>query len=185
MDDVLAGLLREMLAVTRTERPVLWFYTPQMWPIAHDIDAAAVVCDCMDELSNFRFAPSDLQRNEAALIQAADVVFTGGHSLYEARRGCHDNIHAFPSSVDATHFAQALTALAEPVEQAAIPRPRLGYYGVIDERLDLALIRDLAAARPDWQIVIVGPVAKIAPEDLPKAPNLHWMGARAYGDLPA
>lgn len=185
VDAVLAGLLRQMLALTRSERPVLWFYTPQMWPVAAGVEAAAVVYDCMDELANFRFAPADLARNDAALMQAADVVFTGGHSLYAARRGRHDNIHAFPSSVDAAHFAQARNALPEPAEQAAIPRPRLGFYGVIDERLDLGLIRDLAAARPDWQIVMVGPVAKIAPEDLPKAPNLHWMGQRAYADLPA
>ena len=185
VDGVLAGLLRQMLTLTRTERPVLWFYTPQMWPVACQVDAAAIVYDCMDELSNFRFAPADLRRNEAALMEAADVVFTGGHSLYEARRARHDNIHPFPSSVDAAHFAQARHAMAQPADQAGIPRPRLGYYGVIDERLDLGLIRDVAAARPDWQIVMVGPVAKIAPDDLPRAPNLHWLGQKSYDELPA
>ena len=149
------------------------------------IDAAAVVYDCMDELSAFRFAPPELVAREAELMEAADVVFTGGWSIWEAKRARHDNIHAFPSSVDAAHFAQARGALADPPEQARLPRPRLGYYGVIDERLDLGLIAAVAAARPDWQIVMVGPVAKIAPEDLPKAPNLHWLGQKSYDELPA
>ncbi|HRO13730.1 MAG TPA: UDP-galactopyranose mutase [Paracoccus sp. (in: a-proteobacteria)] len=181
----LAGLLDQMLALTRTQKPVLWFYTPQMWPFARHVDASAVVYDCMDELSNFRFAPPDLARNEADLMAAADAVFTGGFSIWEAKRDRHDNIHPFPSSVDAAHFAAARRGPADPVDQAGIPHPRLGYYGVIDERLDLGLIRDLAAARPDWHIVMVGPVAKISEGDLPRAANIHWLGQKSYAELPA
>ena len=180
----LAGLLDQMLAVTRTERPVLWYYTPQMRPFSRHVDAAAVVYDCMDELSNFRFAPPDLAANEAALMAEADVVFTGGHSLFEARRDRHDNIHPFPSSVDAAHFAAARGAGPEPADQTGIPRPRLGFYGVIDERLDLGLVAGLARRRPDWQIVMVGPLAKIGEGDLPRAPNLHWLGRKDYAELP-
>ncbi|WP_299363170.1 UDP-galactopyranose mutase [uncultured Paracoccus sp.] len=181
----LSGLLDQMLRLTGIEKPVMWFYTPQMWPFARHVDASAIVYDCMDELAQFRFAPPDLRQNEADLMAAADVVFTGGYSLFEARRLQHDNIHPFPSSVEAGHFAAARTALPAPGDQAGIPHPRLGYYGVIDERLDLQLIRDTAAARPDWQIVMVGPVAKIAPGDLPQAPNIHWLGQKTYAELPA
>ena len=181
----LPGLLDQLLGLTGIERPVLWFYTPMMWPIARHVDAAAVVYDCMDELSAFRFAPPDLVSREAQLIEAADVVFTGGWSIWEAKRDRHDNIHALPSSVDAPHFAQARHGLPEPADQAGIPGPRLGYYGVIDERLDLGLIRDMAAARPDWHIVMVGPVAKLSPGDLPHAHNIHWLGQKSYGELPA
>ena len=181
----LAGLLDQMIALTRIERPVLWFYTPQMWPFARHVAAGAVVYDCMDELSGFRFAPPELRANEEALMAAADVVFTGGHSLYEAKRHRHDNIHPFPSSVDLAHFARARRGLAEPADQAGLPHPRLGFYGVIDERLDLDLLAGLAAARPDWQIVLLGPVVKISPEDLPRAPNLHWLGQKDYAELPA
>ena len=184
-DRALAALLDQMLALTGIANPVLWFYTPQMWPIARHVQASAVVYDCMDELSAFRFAPESLRRNEADLLAAADVVFTGGHSLYEAKRVQHDNIHPFPSSVDARHFAQARAAQADSADQAAIPHPRFGYYGVIDERLDLDLIRDMAAAHPDWQIVMLGPVAKIADADLPRAANIHWLGQKQYADLPA
>ncbi|MDB6452901.1 glycosyltransferase family 1 protein [Falsirhodobacter sp. 20TX0035] len=181
----LSGLLDQLLAITGAHQPVLWFYTPQMWPIARHLRPAAVVYDCMDELSNFRFAPPDLQRNEAALLAAADVVFTGGYSLYEAKRHQHGNIHPFPSAVEAEHFGAARAMRCDPADQAGIPHPRLGYYGVIDERLDLDLLRDVAAARPDWHIVMVGPVAKLAPGDLPRAANIHWLGQKGYGELPA
>lgn len=185
VDGVLAGLLDQFLTITGTRLPVLWFYTPQMWPIARHVRPSAVVYDCMDELSSFRFAPPDLRRNEAALMAAADLVFTGGYSLYEARQDKHDAIYPFPSSVDAKHFATARAAQNDPADQVAIPHPRLGYYGVIDERLDLSLINDVAKARPDWNIVMVGPVAKLSPSDLPQAPNIHWLGQKNYADLPA
>lgn len=185
-----AGMLRDLIALQGSSKPpVLWFYTPMMWPLAEGLEAEAVVYDCMDELSNFRFAPPELREREAALLRAADVVFTGGHSIYEAKRLHHDNIHPFPSAVDARHFAKARDGarqgLPEPADQAGIARPRLGFYGVIDERLDLALIDHLAKARPDWQVVMLGPVAKLAPEDLPRRPNLHWLGQKSYADLPA
>lgn len=181
----LSDLLDQMMGLAGIHRPVLWFYTPMMWPIAAHVDAAAVVYDCMDELSAFRFAPPELATNEAALMKAADLVFTGGHSIFEAKADRHGDIHPFPSSVDTAHFARARTGLAEPDDQASLPGPRLGYYGVIDERLDLGLIAALAGAHPDWSIVMIGPLAKIGPEDLPRAPNIHWLGQRAYDQLPA
>lgn len=181
----LAALLDQMIGLTLTTRPVLWFYSPRMWRFARHVQASAVVYDCMDELANFRFAPADLKRDEAALMAAADVVFTGGYSLYEARADRHDNIHPFPSGVDAAHFARARQGLPDPADQAALPHPRLGFYGVIDERLDLPLIGRVAAARPGWQIVMLGPLAKISAADLPRAPNIHWLGQKRYEDLPA
>lgn len=184
-EEALTGLLNQFLQITGTHKPVLWFYTPQMWPFARNVAASAIVYDCMDELSGFRFAPPDLRRNEARLLAAADVVFTGGYSLYEAKRGQHGNIHPFPSSVDAAHFAGARREQRDPVDQRSIAHPRLGYYGVIDERLDLGLIRDMAAARPNWQIVMIGPLVKLNSTDLPRAANIHWLGQKAYADLPA
>lgn len=181
----LSNLLDQMMALTGVHCPVLWFYTPMMWPIAAHVDAAAVVYDCMDELSAFRFAPPELGANEAALMAAADVVFTGGHSIFEAKAGQHGNIHPFPSSVDTSHFARARGKIAEPDDQARLPRPRLGYYGVIDERLDLGMIAAAAKAHPEWSIVMVGPLAKIDPDDLPQAPNIHWLGQCSYDQLPA
>jgi UDP-galactopyranose mutase len=144
----------------------------------------AVVYDCMDELSLFRGAPAELVEREARLLAGADLVFTGGQSLYEAKRERHGSVHAFPSSIDAQHFGRARAALPEPADQASIPRPRLGYFGVIDERIDLDLLAGVADARPDWQIVMLGPVVKIDPATLPRRANLHYLGMKDYGELP-
>jgi UDP-galactopyranose mutase len=183
-DRLLSRLLDQMLALLGIERPVLWFYTPMMWPIAAHVPAAAVVYDCMDELSAFRFAPPELGRNEAALLRAADVVFTGGFSIFEAKRLLHDNVHPFPSSVDQLHFNRARATTRAPDDQAGIPTPRLGYFGVIDERIDLDLLARVAEARPDWSLVMIGPVAKVGEHELPRRPNIHYLGQRSYDDLP-
>jgi UDP-galactopyranose mutase len=174
---VLRQLLEETLQSQAVSRPVLWYYTPVMLPVARHIEAAAIVYDCMDELANFRFAPPELTELEAELLTAADVVFTGGFSLYEAKAHRHANIHPFPSSVDREHFGRAVARTDDG-------RPRLGFFGVIDERMDLGLIAALAEARPEWDIEIVGPVVKIDPAELPRAPNLTYPGQAAYEDLP-
>jgi UDP-galactopyranose mutase len=183
----LAGLYDQMTALLGVRRPVLWFYSPMHWPAAAHLagDAAGVVYDCMDELAAFDLAPPGLRENEAALLAAADLVLTGGQAIFEAKRALHDNIHAFPSSVDQDHFRRARAGLAPPPDQRAIPGPRLGYAGVIDERLDLGLLAAAAAASPDWSFVMIGPVAKIDPARLPQAPNLHWLGQRPYAELPS
>lgn len=167
-------------------RPVLWYLTPMAIAFTHHVKARAVVYDCMDELSLFHGAPPMLTDREALLFKHADVVFTGGHSLYAYKRARsqHRNIHPFPSSVDVAHFARARAPLADPADQAAIPYPRVGFFGVIDERLDLTLLAELADQRPDLQLVMIGPVIKIAPDSLPQRPNLHWLGSKAYAELP-
>jgi UDP-galactopyranose mutase len=138
----------------------------------------------MDELSAFAGAPPELQVLERELFTRADVVFTGGHSLYEAKRAHHHNVHAMPSSVDAAHFSLGRARTVDPPDQARLPKPRIGFFGVIDERMDYALLRGLAAARPDWHLVLIGPTAKIDPAALPQAPNLHYLGAKSYAELP-
>lgn len=181
---VLAQLLDRTLAQTAGSL-VLWYYTPMMLPFSDHLTASCVVYDCMDELANFRFAPPELLPLEARLIERADLVFTGGYSLFEAKRSRHPRIYPFPSSVDVAHFAQARSDLAQPADQQDIPGPRLGFYGVIDERMDLELLAAIADARPDRSLVMVGPVVKIAPEDLPRRANLHYLGGKTYDELPA
>lgn len=177
---VLAQLLRE-----RAIHPgVLWYYTPMMLPVSRELRAPLVVYDCMDELSAFAGAPPGLPEMERELFGRADLVFTGGHSLYRSKQGQHGNIHAFPSSVDYRHFAAARNGAMEPWDQALIPHPRIGFFGVIDERLDLDLLAHLADERPDWQLVMLGPVAKIDPGRLPQRRNLHWLGKKDYQSLP-
>jgi UDP-galactopyranose mutase len=163
---------------------VRWYYTPMMLPFSRHIEAACTVYDCMDELANFRFAPAELLALERELLAAADVVFTGGYSLYEAKKGLHPNIHPFPSSVDRGHFGRARAMDAAPDDQCSLPRPRFGFYGVIDERMDLEMIAAVADAHPEWSIVMVGPVVKIDPADLPHRANIHYLGGKTYEELP-
>ena len=164
---------------------ITWYYTPMMLPFSRHLEADAVVFDSMDELSKFRFAPPNLLSLEQELIDLADLVFTGGSSLYEAKKNRHDNCHLFPSSVDREHFAKARDTLSDPADQANIGRPRLGFYGVIDERFDIDLLRQIADMRPDWQFVMVGPVVKISEDDLPRAANIHYVGGKTYAELPS
>ena len=183
----LTELLNGFVAAEKIVRPIRWYYTPMMLGFSRRIEASAVVYDCMDELSNFKFAPPELRELERELMAEADVVFTGGYSLYEAKKNQHPNIHPFPSSVDRPHFAEARTreASMDPEDQAALPHPRLGFYGVVDERMDLGLLGHIADARPDWTLCIVGPVVKIDPADLPQRPNIRYLGGKTYADLPA
>ncbi|HEX2560644.1 UDP-galactopyranose mutase [Phenylobacterium sp.] len=163
---------------------IRWYYTPMMLGFSRHLNAACTVYDCMDELANFKFAPPELTSRERELFRIADVVFTGGYSLFEAKRDRHPNIHPFPSSVDRAHFAQAREAQEEPQDQASLPQPRFGFYGVVDERMDLDLIAAIADARPEWSLAIVGPVVKIDPADLPRRDNIHYLGGKGYEDLP-
>jgi UDP-galactopyranose mutase len=181
----LASLIDELLTREAVIRPWLWYYTPMALPWTSGIEAGAVVYDCMDELAAFRGAPEHLKELEAELLGRADVVFTGGRSLWEAKVARHPRVEAFPSAVDVAHFRRARVALPQPQDQAAIPRPRVGYYGVIDERIDLGLLDAVAAARPAWQLVLVGPLAKVSPDDLPTRPNVHRLGLKGYAELPA
>jgi UDP-galactopyranose mutase len=183
--DAERALLARLTADHGIDAPVLWLYTPLALPLVEDLTGEAVVYDCMDELSSFAGAPADLPRRERDLLARADLVFTGGMSLYEVKRTMHPRVHAFPSSVDVEHFARARRAGEQPPDQQPIPRPRLGYCGVIDERMDLRLIGDLAARRPDWQLVLVGPIVKIDPATLPRAANIHYLGMKKYEQLPA
>jgi glycosyltransferase involved in cell wall biosynthesis len=180
----LQALLADGNLVAEGERPYVWFYTPMALPLLQGFDPALVIYDCMDELAAFKNPPKQLLQRESALLNIADLCFTGGPSLYEAKKNRHPNAHCFSSSVDAKHFQQALDRSNSHPEQAGIAHPRLGFYGVIDERFDTELIKEVAAARPDWQIVLVGPVVKIDPANLPRANNIHYMGQRTYDELP-
>ena len=156
--------------VSIDEEHIAWFYTPMALPLLQELNPSLVVYDCMDELAAFKNPPKQMLQRENALLKVADLVFTGGPSLYRAKRERHPNVHCFPSSVDAVHFEQALDRSNAHPAHEDIPGPRLGYYGVIDERIDTELIARIADAHPQWQIVLVGPVVKIDPRHVAQAP---------------
>jgi glycosyltransferase involved in cell wall biosynthesis len=171
---------------TRSARDTaFWYYTPMALAFSAHINPAITIFDCMDELTAFKFAPARLKQMEQNLLSRADVVFTGGQSLYEAKKSRHINIHAFPSSIDFSHFSKARNGVAEPADNTVIPGPRFGFYGVVDERFDIDLLREVANLKPEWHFVIVGPIVKINEADLPRAENIHYLGGRNYKELPA
>lgn len=183
-DDAIEEHIDRLISLFQPSRLLLWYYTPMAVPLARYVPADCVVYDCMDELSLFKNAPPQLRQNERDLLGYCDLVFTGGESLFEAKTGQHPRVHCFPSSIDSDHFSMARQAGDEPADQKDIPHPRIGFFGVIDERLDTALLQALATIRPDWHFVMLGPVVKIDPAELPQAPNIHWLGRKSYDELP-
>jgi UDP-galactopyranose mutase len=182
--DKIRAMLDEVLVEQRSTRPLLWYYTPMALQYSDQVDAALVVYDCMDELSAFRFAPPALVERERQLLARSDVVFTGGRSLYDKKRDRHGDVHLYPSGVDIAHFGRARHGVAAAAATQAAARPRVGYYGVIDERLDYDLIASAAQLRPAYQWMLIGPLAKVSASELPQAANLHYLGPRPYEELP-
>ena len=163
---------------------VLWYYTPMALPVARGLQPSAVVYDCMDQLSAFHGAPPELTLLERQLFEQADVVMAGGYSLCRAKQKIRSDVHLFPSSVDIAHFRTARDPQIDPDDQKDVPHLRLGFFGVIDERMDLDLLAGVAALRPDWHIVVLGPVVKINPATLPRPKNIHYLGQKSYAELP-
>lgn len=177
-------LINQVLKEYDIENYINWYYTPMALQFTDHLNPEKIIYDSMDELSAFRFAPPHLLELEERLFKIADVVFTGGNSLYEAKKNRHHNIHAMPSSIDKAHFGKARKIQHEPEDQMPIGFPRLGFFGVVDERFDIELLREVSAQRPEWQFVIIGPVVKINPDDLPQAHNIHYLGPKTYTELP-
>jgi UDP-galactopyranose mutase len=185
LDSIQRRMLDELFREHNIVEHMLWYYTPMAVAWSGHLKPLATIYDCMDELSAFKGAPRALREREEELFRRADLVFTGGQSLYEAKRELHQNIYPFPSSIDATHFVRARSVAVEPEDQREIPHPRLGFFGVIDERMNMELLAGIADARPDWHLVIIGPVVKIDEADLPRRSNLHYLGGKQYSELPA
>jgi len=184
MTAALRAVLDQFMDAERIREYVLWYYTPMALGFTDHLTPIATIYDCMDELSAFKSAPAVLAERERDLMRRASLVLTGGQSLFEAKRHQHANIHPFPSSVDVEHFGRARRITTDPPDQAAIPHPRLGFFGVIDERMDIELVDGLAAARPDWHVVMLGPVVKIDPDALARRANVHYLGSKKYAELP-
>lgn len=178
------NLLDRFLKNKNLDDLIFWYYTPMALAFSGHIKPALTLYDCMDELSHFKNAPARLTAFENDLFKKADIVFTGGQCLYNYKKDKHNNIHAFPSSIDKKHFEQARSVKEEPEDQRHIKGPKLGFYGVIDERFDTELIKNMAQLRPDWNFILLGPIVKINPNSLPKLPNIHLLGGKSYDQLP-
>jgi UDP-galactopyranose mutase len=185
LDAMYARLAAELVQSEGLTDYTAWFYTPMLFPALRGLEPSLVVYDAMDELALFKGAPPELLPRERELLKRADVVFTGGVSLGKAKAQHHANVRAFPSGVDVAHYSQALLEETKvPGDLASLPVPRIGFFGVIDERTDLELLRRAAELRPAHQFVMLGPVVKIDPAELPRRPNLHYLGQKQYRELP-
>ena len=181
---VMKEMTRQLFWEHNIEDYIFWYYTPMALSFTDHFKPLVSVYDCMDELSAFKGASSYLPALEKKLFRHVDLVFTGGQSLYEAKCSQHPSVHAFPSSIDVKHFGKARVPARDPEDQSFIPHPRLGFFGVIDERFDSELLEQVATKRPDWNFVIIGPIVKINPDSLPKNSNIHYLGAKKYDELP-
>ncbi|MBC7946324.1 MAG: glycosyltransferase family 1 protein [Chitinophagaceae bacterium] len=178
------SLLQNFFEYFGVKKFIAWYYTPMALGITGSFSPDLVVFDCMDELSAFKNAPPLLIQREKELLANADVVFTGGSSLYEAKKDRHPEVYLFPSSIDKKHFEKARSGNLDLIDQMEIPYPRIGFFGVIDERMDIDLLREMANMKPEWQFIIIGPVVKIDPATLPTNSNIHYLGSKSYQDLP-
>ncbi len=177
-------MMNYLLTAMNINKFASWYYTPMFLPATRHMKPIFKVYDCMDELSAFKNAPQALKLLEQEMFDSVDIVFTGGFSLYHAKKNTHYNVHPFPSSIDKHHFEQARTMSEDPADQKDIPHPRFGFYGVLDERFDIELIESVAKTKPEWQFVMLGPVVKIDQESLPKLSNIHYLGGKKYDELP-
>jgi UDP-galactopyranose mutase len=181
----LKALVDSFMFSNKIKKYILWFYSPMALEYTEHLSPLVTIYDCMDELSAFKFPPAGIKEMEVCLLRRADIVFTGGHSLYKAKKNLHHNIHPFPSSIDKSHFQVARFFKEDPEDQVSIPHPRFGFYGVIDERFDIPLVDELARLRPDWHFIFIGPVIKIDPNNLPVKDNIHYLGSKTYKQLPS
>lgn len=182
--EALRHLLQIFMTSMDIKNYVAWYYTPLSLRFSDHLKPELIVYDCMDELSSFKFAPPELKEWEQKLFNKADVVFTGGMHLYEAKKAHHHNVHGVPSGIDVGHFIQARQKLKDPPDQASIPYPRIGFYGVVDERFNIELLKSVAEQKPGWHFIVIGPTVKIDPATLPQGPNLHFIGMKDYKELP-
>lgn len=183
-DQRIENVLKQFMYDYDLHEFIFWFYTPMALNYTTVFEPVLTVYDCMDELSNFKFAPPQLAQLEADLFAKADLVFTGGNALYESKKSKHPQVYSFPSSIDKKHFGKARNTQATPTDQQEIPHPRFGFFGVIDERFDIDLIKTVADAKPDWNFILIGPVVKIDPAILPTNKNIYYLGSKSYNELP-
>ena len=174
VSDALRHLLDMFMVSMNIRTYFTWYYTPLSFAFSDHLKPALLVYDCMDELSSFKFASPEIKVWEQQIFAKADIVFTGGMHLYEAKKKLHSNIFGVPSGIDVKHFTKARKSIKDPADQASIPHPRIGFYGVVDERFNIELLRSAAEQRPDWHFIVIGPTAKIDPATLPTNKNIHF-----------
>ena len=176
--EAMIKVIRDFMKDESISDYTIWTDTPKSLPLIRSLSPYAMIYDCVKDYSQTH---TELERE---ILDMADLVLTSCHSLYTAKRNLHSNIHNNPDSLDYRHFFQARHLEEEPIDQQDIPYPRVGFSGTIDYRFDFDLLQNLSTLRPDIHFVILGEVKGLDPESLPKAANIHYLGAKSYSKLP-
>ena len=177
-------LLNSLFSIFEIKEYIFWYYNPQALDISNHFSPLKIIYDCVEEISVQKNFTPQLEKLEKELLSKSDLVFTSGINLFNSKRKFNNNIHLFPCSLDKEHFSKARFHLVEPPDQSSIPHPRIGYFGVIDERFDYKLLAEVAKARPHWHFIIIGPVVRIDKSELPQNKNIHYLGGKSYDILP-
>jgi len=175
---------RELDRLGMDREPILCSFVPQCAPYVRRIPRSFTMYYCVDKWSAFAgFDPRTMERGEQEMCHASDLVIASAEDLAERCRRYSANVHYVPHGVDFEHFADALTPGPLPADLAAIPEPRIGFFGLIHEWVDVALIGRLADALP-YSFVIIGS-AKTDMSPVEGKRNVHVLGRKPYAELPA
>ncbi|HZV74155.1 MAG TPA: glycosyltransferase [Conexibacter sp.] len=187
---LLPWLVRRAARHLGLRRPILWAYVPQAEVLVDALDPSLVVYHCVDDIAAQPGIDSgSFRAAEERFARRADLVLASAPSLARRLRRISGNVLEAPNVADTALFARALEP--GPVDAAvdALPHPRVAFTGaVVATKLDVGLLVALARARPTWSFALVGPVGPGDPRTdvaaLAAEPNVHLLGARAYGELP-
>jgi len=171
--------------------PILWTYNPLTLEVISSTSFSKLVYHCVDRIQAQPEMPGNrIERAERQLCCAASVVFTTSPELQRSLKPLNRNTYFFGNVADFDHFARAWQSSRPcPTELALLPSPRLIFIGAIDAyKLDLPGLTQLVRRRPDWRLVLIGPIGEADPstdiEELRACPNVQWLGHRSYTTLP-
>jgi glycosyltransferase involved in cell wall biosynthesis len=176
--------IRRALRQLHFGQPITWTFLPTSADVVRTLGEKLVVYQCVDEYSAFSDAAPEIRSLEEELLVKSDLVLVCSSALLEAKQRFNPRTHLVTHGVDYEHFRRA-SEDATPVapELRDIPRPILGFHGLLADWVDLELIAELARKRPDWSIVLIGRVdTDLTP--LRELHNVHLLGHRPYSRLP-
>lgn len=178
--------LKLLLARLGVRRPVSWFVVPHLSSVVGRLDERLSVYYCIDDYASLPDVDAAaVHAMDEELTRGADLVFVASETLLAGKSRLNPETYVAPHGVDFAHFARAQDpSLPVPDDVAALPRPIVGFFGLIERWIDLGLVAHLAAQRPSWTFLMIGRLA-VPEADVPRLPNLVYLGRRPYETLPA
>jgi glycosyltransferase involved in cell wall biosynthesis len=183
---LLLATLRWLMWREGIHRPICWFMIPHLSSVVGHLNEGLSVYYCIDDYAALPDVdPIAVRAMDEELTRKADLVFVASDTLLPTKLALNPDTYVSPHGVDFDHFAQAQdVALAVPADIKDLPRPVIGFFGLIERWIDLDLVDFLADQRPHWTFLMIGRVA-IPDDQVLRRPNIHYLGKRPYEDLPA